>query len=172
MEVHFLVICHQSPILCPAAFQQIPTFCNAFQRFWHNSTLFVYTLSWIFHKSERMCLKVPITDSSTLSLRIAQTLRPLGIIRSMRSYSIIADCLRLIWEQEDRLEAVQKEIYTPISDQRRCKWSAIQSAVRRAAEKAWALNPEGVQQLAGYPLTGAPSAVQFLEMLYNAVVRG
>ena len=61
---------------------------------------------------------------------------------------------------------------TPISDQRRCKWSAIQSAVRRAAEKAWALNPEGVQQLAGYPLTGAPSAVQFLEMLYNVVVRG
>lgn len=116
MEVHFLVICHQSPILCPAAFQQIPTFCNAFQRFWHNSTLFVYTLSWIFHKSERMCLKVPITDSSTLSLRIAQTLRPLGIIRSMRSYSIIADCLRLIWEQEDRLEAVQKEVYEPIAD--------------------------------------------------------
>ena len=61
---------------------------------------------------------------------------------------------------------------TPISDQRHCKWSAIQSAVRRAAEKAWALNPVGVQQLAGYPLTGAPSAVQFLEMLYNAVVRG
>ena len=53
---------------------------------------------------------MPITDSSTLSLRIAQTLRPLGIIRSMRSYSIIADCLRLIWEQEDRLEAVQKEV--------------------------------------------------------------
>ena len=80
--------------------------------------------------------------------------------------------MALICEQEDRLEAVQKEIYIPISDQRRCKWSAIQSAVRRAAEKAWALNPEGVQQLAGYPLTGAPSAVQFLEMLYNAVVRG
>lgn len=116
MEVHFLVICHQSPILCPVTFQQIPTFCNAFQRFWHNSTLFVYTLSWIFHKSERMCLKVPITDSSMLALRIAQTLRPLGIIRSMRSYSIIADCLRLIWEQEDRLEAVQKEVYEPIAD--------------------------------------------------------
>lgn len=79
--------------------------------------------------------------------------------------------MALICEQEDRLEAVQKEIYAPISDQRSCKWSAIQSAVRRAAEKAWALNPEGVQQLAGYPLTGAPSAVQFLEMLYNAVVR-
>lgn len=171
MEVHFLVICHQSPILCPAAFQQIPTFCNAFRRFWHNSTLFVYTLSWIFHKSERMCLKVPITDSSTLSLRIAQTLRPLGIIRSMRSYSIIADCLRLIWEQEDRLEAVQKEIYEPLADQRCCYWTAIQSSVRRAAQSAWSTNPEYVQQLAGYPLTGCPSSVQFLEMLYNAIAR-
>ena len=44
--------------------------------------------------------------------------------------------------------------------------------VRRAAKTAWAVNPERVQQLAGYPLTGCPSAVQFLEMLYNAVVRG
>lgn len=141
MEVHFLAICHQSPILRPVTFQQIPTFCNAFQRFWHNSTLFVYTLSWIFHKSERMCLKVPITDSSTLSLRIAQTLRPLGIIRSMRSYSIIADCLRLIWEQEDRLEAVQKEVYEPIADKQCSDWTAIQSTIRRAAQTAWHTNP-------------------------------
>ena len=41
-----------------------------------------------------------------------------------------------------------------------------------AAQTAWTINPERVQTLAGYPLTGAPSAVQFLEMLYNAVVRG
>lgn len=171
MEVHFLVICHQSPILCPAAFQQIPTFCNAFQRFWHNSTLFVYTLSWIFHKPERMCLKVPITDLSTLSLRVAQTLRPLGIIRSMRSYSILADCLQLIWEQEDRLEAVQKEIYEPVAEKHCSDWTAIQSTIRRAAQTAWSTNPSRVQELAGYPLDGCPSAVQFLEMLYNDLAR-
>lgn len=129
MEVHFLAIHCKSLILCPVAFWQISTFCNAFQRFWHNSTLFVYTLSWIFHKPERMCLKVPITDSSTLSLRVAQTLRPLGIIRSMRSYSILADCLQLIWEQEDRLEAVQKEIYEPVAEKHCSDWTAIQSTI-------------------------------------------
>ena len=112
---------------------------------------------------------VKISDSPA---QLDQILRPLGITRSSKNYHILCECVALICEQEDRLEAVQKEIYTPISDQRCCKWSAIQSAVRRAAEKAWALNPEGVQHLAGYPLTGAPSAVQFLEMLYNAVVRG
>lgn len=68
---------------------------------------------------------MPITDSPTLSLRVAQTLRPLGIIRSMRSYSIIADCLRLIWEQEDRLEAVQKEIYEPVAEKHCNDWTAI-----------------------------------------------
>ena len=111
-------------------------------------------------------------DMTDFAAQVDGVLRPLGITRNMRAYHTLSEALRLICEQEDRLEAVQKEIYTPVSDQRRCKWSAIQSAVRRAAEKAWALNPEGVQQLAGYPLTGAPSAVQFLEMLYNAVVRG
>lgn len=114
-------------------------------------------------------LDVKILDSPA---QLDQILRPLGITRNSKNYRVLCECVALICEQEDRLEAVQKEIYTPIAEQRRCKWSAIQSAVRRAAEKAWALNPEGVQQLAGYPLTGAPSAVQFLEMLYNAVVRG
>lgn len=114
-------------------------------------------------------LDVKFSDSPA---QLDQILRPLGITRNSKNYRVLCECVALICEQEDRLEAVQKEIYTPISDQRCCKWSAIQSAVRRAAEKAWALNPEGVQQLAGYPLTGAPSAVQFLEMLYNAVVRG
>lgn len=95
---------------------------------------------------------VKISDSPA---QLDQILRPLGITRSSKNYRVLCECVALICEQEDRLEAVQKEIYTPISKQRRCKWSAIQSAVRRAAEKAWALNPEGVQQLAGYPLTGA-----------------
>ena len=112
---------------------------------------------------------MPDVKISDFPAQLDQILRPLGITRSSKNYRVLCDCVALIC---DRLEAVQKEIYTPISDQRRCKWSAIQSAVRRAAEKAWALNPEVVQQLAGYPLTGAPSAVQFLEMLYNAVVRG
>lgn len=115
---------------------------------------------------------MPDVKLSNSPAQLDQILRPLGITQSSKNYRILCECVALICEQEDRLEAVQKEIYTPISDQRSCKWSAIQSAVRRAAEKAWALNPEGVQQLAGYPLTGAPSAVQFLEMLYNAVVRG
>lgn len=67
--------------------------------------------------------------------------------------------------------SISATVHTPIADRRRCEPKAIQSAVRRAAKGAWLTNPEYVQQLAGYPLTGAPSAVQFIEMLYNALVR-
>lgn len=100
----------------------------------------------------------------------------MGITRASKSSRILYECIALIFEQEDRLEAVQKEVYMPIAEQRHCKWLAkwlaIQSAVRRAAEKAWTTNPQRVQEMAGYPLTGCPSAVQFFEMIYNAVVRG
>ena len=100
---------------------------------------------------------------SELSTQVNDLLRPMGITRNLSAYSILCQCLELV--------CVEKDIYTPIADRRRCEPKAIQSAVRRAAKGAWLTNPEYVQQLAGYPLTGAPSAVQFIEMLYNALVR-
>ena len=107
-----------------------------------------------------------------LSARINGLLRPMGITRNMSAYSILYQCLELICEQEDRLQAVEKYIYMPIAEKKGCDPKAIQSAIRRAAKSAWLTNPTYVQQLAGYPLTGTPSAVQFLEMLYNALARG
>ena len=107
-----------------------------------------------------------------LSARIDTVLRPLGITRNMKAHSILCQAVSLICEQEDRLEAVQKEIYETLAEQRCCYWTAVQSTIRRAAKTAWLTNPAYVQQLAGYPLNGTPSAVQFLEMIYNAVARG
>ena len=98
---------------------------------------------------------MPDVKFSDSPAQLDQILRPLGITRSSKNYRVLCECVALICEQEDRLEAVQKEIYTPVSDQRRCKWSAIQSAVRRAAEKAWALNPEGDRTALRIPAGGA-----------------
>lgn len=111
-------------------------------------------------------------DMTNFTTDISDLLRPLGITRNMKAYRILSDALALICEQEDRLEAIQKEVYEPLADRHYCNnWTAIQSIIRRAAQTAWNVNPAQVQQLAGYPLTGTPSAVQFLEMLYNALVR-
>lgn len=115
---------------------------------------------------------MPDVKLSDSPVQLDQILRPLGITRSSKNYRILCECVALICEQEDRLEAVQKEVYEPVAEHQNIKWVAVQSAVRRAAKLAWETNPERVRELAGYPLIGCPSAVQFLELLYNGMVRG
>ena len=56
------------------------------------------------------------TETTDFALRAADVLRPLGITRNMRAYRILRDALARIYEQEDRLEAVQKEVYEPLSE--------------------------------------------------------
>ena len=58
---------------------------------------------------------------SELSTQVNDLLRPMGITRNLSAYSILCQCLELVCEQEDRLQAVEKDIYTPIADRRRCE---------------------------------------------------
>ena len=109
--------------------------------------------------------------TSDLSARINDVLRYVGITRNMNAYIILSQALTLIAEDEDRLRAVEKEIYTPIADKKLYEPKAVQSTIRRASKVAWDLYPERVQALAGYPLNGRPSAVTMLELLYNGVAR-
>ena len=82
-------------------------------------------------------------DMTDFAAQVDGVLRPLGITRNMRAYRTLSEALRLIYEQEDRLEAVQKEIYEPLADRHCCDWTAIQSMIRRAAQTAWATNHAG-----------------------------
>lgn len=109
--------------------------------------------------------------TSDLSTRINDVLRYIGITRNMNAYIVLSQAITLIDEDEDRLLAVEKEIYTPIANKKMYEPKAVQSTIRRASKMAWELCPDRVQELAGYPLTGLPSAVPFLELLYNAVAR-
>lgn len=53
--------------------------------------------------------------TSDLSSRINDVLRYVGITRNMNAYMILSQALTLIAEDEDRLRAVEKEIYTPMT---------------------------------------------------------
>ena len=43
---------------------------------------------------------------SELSTQVNDLLRPMGITRNLSAYSILCQCLELVCEQEDRLQAV------------------------------------------------------------------
>ena len=42
---------------------------------------------------------------SELSTQVNDLLRPMGITRNLSAYSILCQCLELVCEQEDRLQA-------------------------------------------------------------------
>lgn len=110
--------------------------------------------------------------TENLTQKTNAVLRSIGITCNTIPYSVLCWAIELIDEQKDRLQAVEKQIYTPIADGRRYSdVRAVHSAIRRAAKKAWELCPERVQELAGYPLSKCPSAVAFLEMIYNAITQ-
>ena len=116
-------------------------------------------------------------EKEVQELKRSRSILSIGLFLLSGLYGILILCiiLRIIRIEDTLTSIIQFNAlvgeHTPIADCRRCEPKAIQSAVRRAAKGAWLTNPEYVQQLAGYPLTGAPSAVQFIEMLYNALVR-
>ena len=145
------------------------THLDAFRLFWH-------ILRYIYFGLDKTGPNICNGDdvkmvTSDLSARINDVLRYVGITRNMNAYIILSQALTLIAEDEDRLRAVEKEIYTPIADKKLYEPKAVQSTIRRASKVAWDLCPERVQKLAGYPLNGRPSAVTMLELLYNGVAR-
>ena len=142
---------------------------DAFHRFWH-------ILRYIYFELDKAGPNICNRDdvkmvTSDLSACINDVLRYVGITRNMNAYIILSQALTLIAEDENRLRAVEKEIYTPIADKKMYEPKAVQSTIRRASKVAWDLCPDRVQELAGYPLNGRPSAVTMLELLYNGVAR-
>lgn len=70
--------------------------------------------------------------TSDLSTRINDVLRYVGITRNMNAYIILSQALTLIAEDDDRLRAVEKEVYTPIADKKMYEPKAVQSTILRA----------------------------------------
>lgn len=94
-----------------------------------------------------------------------------GITRYRKGYPVLIRCPDPVQTQPDRLQALQKEIYMPVADAMGLRWKSVESVIRRAAALAWKVNPERVQELAGYPLAKRPTAGAFLEMLCNALTQ-
>ena len=153
------------------------TYLDAFRLFWHILRYIYFEQDGTEYGQLPYPFQIYVTGmmskmvTSDLSARINDVLRYVGITRNMNAYIILSQALTLIAEDEDRLRAVEKEIYTPIADKKLYEPKAVQSTIRRASKVAWDLCPERVQELAGYPPNGRPSAVTMLELLYNGVAR-
>ena len=97
-----------------------------------------------------------------------QLLRELGIHPFYRGYQITLLAIECIAECEDRLTALKKEVYLPVSEKLNCNYATVEATVRRTSERAWKSNPDLVCRIAYQKLDGRPQARRFLEALFRA----
>ncbi len=102
---------------------------------------------------------------------IQETLRSLGVTRTYRGFRHVEKAIGLALENENRLEAVTKEIYQEVAEEFDCKWSAVERNIRTVVQRVWSVNKEGLIQIAGYPLENAPTASEFIEIITNYIQR-
>lgn len=102
---------------------------------------------------------------------IQDTLRLFGITRCYKGFLHTAYAIQLAVEDEDRLEAVTKEIYMETVFHFNCTWTAVERNIRTAVARAWKINRPLLAEIAGYPLTCTPTASEFIEILASYILR-
>ncbi len=107
-----------------------------------------------------------------MTMIIKETLRPFGVTRCYHGYPQFVIAVSLALENEDRLEAVVKTIYTEVAKRYNSNsWRNVERNFRTLAKRAWQVNPALMQRMAGYPLSGPPEAAQFIEMVVAHIQR-
>lgn len=94
-------------------------------------------------------------------------LESLGIQPYLRGYKMTLLALERIAENQERIYAAIKEIYLPIAEILNCSTATVEVGIRRAAERAWRVNPELMQGLSIETLYDRPQVRSFLLILYN-----
>lgn len=102
---------------------------------------------------------------------IQNILRPFGITRCYKGFPHTVYAIYLAITEGERLEAVTKEIYMETASHFGCKWTAVERNIRTAVSRAWQVNPDLLCQMAGYPLTAAPTASEFIEIISSYIIR-
>jgi len=104
-------------------------------------------------------------------MSIQETLRLFGITRCYKGFLHTAYAIQLAVENENRLEAVTKEIYMETAAHFECNWTAVERNIRTAVSRAWSVNPDLLCQMAGYPLEAEPTSSQFIEIISSYIIR-
>ena len=101
----------------------------------------------------------------TVPDRIGRLLIRLGITANYKGYFHTACALRLAVQNPELLLQLTKRLYPEVAKQCGTSAPCVERNIRAAAGLAWMHNPALLEALARRPLTGRPTASQFLAVL-------
>ena len=103
----------------------------------------------------------------THEFSICNELRTLGITANYKGYKQAAWAIHLALDDERRLDDISKEIYQPIAQLFFCYINSVERNLRTVSRRAWTLQREHFQEIAGCDLPAPPTASAFLRILVN-----
>lgn len=100
---------------------------------------------------------------------IEKELKSLGIYKKYMGHRLIRCATLLVIENEDRLRHVVKDIYEPTVQIVRCKTKQVERNIRTMIFKAWDINRNHLQEIAGVELMALPTVSELIEYLADYV---
>ena len=113
-------------------------------------------------------MKMNVTESGDDALvfaRISIIVRQLGLYRNYKCYNRLIYAVYLVLENENRLEAVIKEVYMPVAEKYRCSWFAVERCFRESINRIWITNYDKLCELANAQLIKPPTPAEMLDIL-------
>lgn len=104
-------------------------------------------------------------------MEIQIILRRLGICTTYKGYKAVVLAIELALEDEDRLSSITREIYGEVAYRLGTTSAAVEKNLRTVVQRAWRINPEDLEKMAGYSLECMPSVSEFLDILFNYIQR-
>lgn len=101
---------------------------------------------------------------------VLKLLRELGVGRTYRGCRIVIISVKLISDDENRLLNIV-DTYKEIALRTGTSWRAVERNIRTVVNRAWVTNQSRLIEVAGYPMSVQPTACEFLEIIYNYVLR-
>lgn len=103
-----------------------------------------------------------------------ELLRWMGVTRIYRGFrdTVWAVCLAV--EDENRLNAVTKEIYAATAEHYKMGdkgYRKVERNIRTVVQRVWERQPERLDQLAGFSLDKRPAVSEVIALLANYIVR-
>lgn len=111
-------------------------------------------------------------EEDQVTEELKKILLQLGIGPHYRGRKSLICAVQLALEDEDRLEAVTKEIYREVAGRLDCTWWSVERNIHTIVYRAWKSNRRLLMDLAGRSLEKVPTATELIEILVNYFQRG
>ena len=102
---------------------------------------------------------------------INEVLQQLRIPRRYKGYFQTLAAVRLVLEDEKRLQAVFKEVYWVVADECSCNPNTIERNIRFVVLNVWNNNREYLNKIAGFCLSARPTVSQFIDIIASHIQR-